>query len=1149
MKEINDIKDIVCKKYNKTLRIMKISTLLIFISTLNLLAVSGYSQEKKISLKFTNTYTIENVISEIEKTTDYVFIYNEDVVSTLKKEVKVDMTDRSLDEILNQVFKESDLSYSLASKQITIYKDKSKKEYAQKTSRAPLLIQQQTGKTVSGKVIDINGEAIIGANIIEIGTSNGIVTDMDGEFSLNISNNAVLRISYIGYLEQEIKTEGKNTINVILQEDAKTLDELVVVGYGTMKKSDLTGAVGQVSTDELTQLSTSNVGDAIAGRVAGVDVISNSGAPGAGTKIRIRGYGTINSSDPLYVVDGFPTSDIDHLSPQDIESLEILKDASATAIYGSRGANGVILIKTKGGRYNTKTTINATVYGSMSKMTKDVNLLNAWEFATLKKELAVNSGVTLSARDQTMFDYVIDNKYEGTNWSDEVSRTGYMQNYNLDISGGTDRQTYSVGATYSKQQGALKYNDMDIMTGRINNTYKLPLGLTLGVNVIYTHRVTKGGNGNGNYFGSVWPSVMRADPIIPAWDEYTDNWGEILFSDTAYHPLRSSYLSSDKWSDSSSDMFVGNFSLQIDDIANVKGLAFRTQYGARTNYSSSKSYTPVWYVSGDQNNSNSSLSVGRNIFNSWLWNGYLMYNKVFGQHSVNSTLGSELQDFRSSTLSGSASDVPENPNLWYIDNSLTASSKSASNSMSFISRMASFFGRVNYSYASKYLLTVTGRYDGTSKFTDAQKWGFFPSFSLGWNAHEETFIKDKTPFDQLKVRAGWGQVGNENSAPGFGYVALMNSAYRAVIGDIIQQGQVQRTFSNSQLTWEAAEQVNFGLDFGLLNMRLNGTIDYFVRTTKDMILRTPIPLYVGMGRANTNAGSMRNNGLELTLRWNDRVGKDFSYSIAGNASLIKNKVLSLGSPDPVYGGGIGRTQENFTITEVGREMAYFYGYKTDGLFQNWDEINNYKTPDGELIQPKAAPGDVKFLKTTDDGLPLNTDDRTYLGSGMPDATFGLNLSANYKGFDLAMFLQSSVGNELANALVMDMYSSEFGQWNMSKEMMNRWHGEGSTNIYPRLISSDPNQNARFSDRYIEKGSYLRMKNLQIGYTLPASFTQNFKVSRLRIYGSIDNVFVLTKYSGFDPELGDYIGNPLNNGIDLASYPRPRTFVLGFNISL
>ena len=400
--------------------------------------------------------------------------------------------------------------------------------------------------TISGTVTDSNKEAVIGANVLLKGTSTGTITDVEGKYQLTVPENGTLVFSSVGYTSQEIAVNKRRIINVTLSDDIMLIDEVVVVGYGTVRKSDLTGSVGKVTTSELNQLSTTDIGQAIAGRVAGVDVTSNSGAPGAGTKIRVRGYGTINSSDPLYVVDGFPVSDIDYLSPQDIESLEILKDASATAIYGSRGANGVVLIKTKGGQYNSKTSINATAYISMAKTTKHMDLLNAWEFATLKKELAANSNTPLSARDEAMYNYVIDNKYEGTNWEDEVSRTGYSQNYNLDINGGTDRQTFSIGATYAKQEGVLKYNSMDILTGRINNTYKLPLDLTLGINAVYSHRSSKGGNGDGNYFGSIWPAVMRADPMIPAWDEYNDNWGEILFSDPSYHPARSIYLGSDK---------------------------------------------------------------------------------------------------------------------------------------------------------------------------------------------------------------------------------------------------------------------------------------------------------------------------------------------------------------------------------------------------------------------------------------------------------------------------------------------------------------------------------------------------------------------------------------------------------------------------
>ncbi|MDR3340387.1 MAG: TonB-dependent receptor [Candidatus Symbiothrix sp.] len=1006
------------------------------------------------------------------------------------------------------------------------------------------VLQAQTG-SISGTVIDDVGDPLMGVTVLVKGTNNAVLTNRDGNYTIQAEKNATLVFSYVGMKPHEEVVNGRGRIDVELQ-SGMNIDEVVVVGYGTMKKSDLTGAVAKVSAEDLKQLSTIDVGQALAGRVAGVDVISNSGEPGSGTKIRIRGYGSMNTSDPLYVVDGFPVSDVDYLSPQDIESLEILKDASATAIYGSRGANGVVLIKTRGGRYNSHTRVEANVYGSMSMMARNIELLNAWEYATLKKELYNNSGMPISAQNAAMFDFVINNKYKGTNWVDEVSRPGVAQNYNVDVSGGSDRHTFSVGATYSATQGVLKYNELDAITARINNTYKISSDISLGINIIYTNRKTQGGNGNGNYYGSIWPAVMRADPISLAWDEYAGAWGEVLFADPSYQPARQVYEGAN-YGSSSSNMFIGNTFLQFDNIAKIKGLSLRAQYGIRTNFGESLAYSPVYYVSADQNRSNSSLMVGRNEFKSWLANAYLMYNKDFDKHSLGLTLGAEAQDFRFTTLTGSAQDIPEAENMWYLDQTGTPSSRSATHSSPYWNRMASFFFRGNYTYDRRYLLTATIRSDGSSKFLN--HWGYFPSFSLGWNLHQEAFMQTEgNPFQMMKFRAGYGLVGNESSAGASDYVALMSSGYNAVIGDALQTGYIQLEYANANLQWEASEQFNFGLDFMLLKSKLSGTIDYFIRNTRDMILKTPVPMYAGLSRPSTNSGEMRNNGLELTLRWSDKKD-DFTYSIGANASFIKNKVLALGSPDPVYGTNMDKLQQPFTRTEVGMEMAYFYGYKTDGLFQTIDEINNYKTPDGRLIQPNAQPGDVKFLKIANDGEPLNIEDRTYLGSGMADVTFGMNASVAWKGIDLSLFLQSSVGNEIANAAVMDLYSTNFGQWNMSKEMMNRWTGPGSTNQYPRLSANDFNQNSQFSDRYIEDGSYLRIKNLQLGYTLPQGVTKSLKIQRLRIYVSADNLHVFTKYSGFDPEMGDYLRQPLNNGIDLASYPRPRTFVLGLNITL
>ncbi|MDR1356082.1 MAG: TonB-dependent receptor [Tannerellaceae bacterium] len=1082
--------------------------------------------------------SIEEVLNEIESQSEYRFLYNKQLVN-LNRRVDISVKSDRITDVLNSLFDANDIKYVISDRQIVLSR-----------SERAVALQQQV-RTVSGTVTDESGEPVIGANVVQKGTTNGIITDLDGRFSLSIPGSAVLVISYVGYLTQEIQTSGKTSFDIRLVEDSRSLDEVVVVGYGTVRKSDLTGAVAKVSTEDLLQLSTTDIGQALAGRVAGVDVISNSGEPGAGVKIRIRGYGTINNSDPLYVVDGFPTNDLSTVTPQDIESMEILKDASATAIYGSRGANGVVLIQTKKGRYDKKPTFSVNVYGSMSDVIRSIDLLNAWEFATIQQEALTNGGQTISPTTAAQFKYVIDNKLKGTNWEDEVTRTGLTQNYNVSVNGGGDRSAYDIGVTYAGEQGIVKYNERNSLSIRANNTYKLSKNVELGANLTYS-RQSRIGATSGNYYGGLWPSVLGAEPLVAAWDSYTDNWGEVLYSEVYNHPARTVYFASSDFQDNISHYFMANTFLQINDIG-LKGLSFRTQYGTQAFSASSQTYSPVYYVSSNQQTERSSLMEYRNNFSSWLWNAYFMYNKTSGAHNVGATLGTEIQKTSTKSLNASAQDIPEERNMWYLSQTADRSTYSASSDGS-MNSLASFFFRTIYSYADKYLFTGTIRSDGSSKFAEGHKWGYFPSFSLGWNVHEEAFLKESSVgnlFTQLKVRTGWGQVGNEQSAGSNDYIALMTNGYTAAIGNALRDGAIQEMYANTQLSWEAAEQLNLGVDFGIWDMKLSGTIDYFVRTTRDMILATPIPQYAGMTRARTNAGEMRNNGLELSLRWQDRKDK-FSYAISGNVSFVKNEILSLGSDDPVYGGDIGRLQAPFTRTEVGREMAYFYGYKTDGLFQTWDEVNahTYTGADGQqhLIQPNAAPGDVKFLKLSDDGLPLNVDDRTYLGSAMPDMTWGLNLSLGYRNFDLMVFLQGALGYEIANAKVMDLYSSSMVQWNMSKDMMNRWTGSGSTNKYPRVISTDPNENSRFSDRYIEDGTYVRIKNVQLGYSLPNSLISKAKLTRLRFYASVDNLWVFTAYSGFDPEMGDYLANPLNNGIDMVSYPRPRVVTLGLNLT-
>ncbi len=1016
-------------------------------------------------------------------------------------------------------------------------------------------------RRVTGTVLDPDRAPVIGAYVSEVNNGqNGAVTDVQGRFSINVTGDAMLAVSYVGYTTMEIPTAGRTDVEIVLEQNIESMDEVVVVGYGTLRRSDLTGAVASVSQKDLLQLSTTDIGQALAGRVAGVDIVSNSGQPGGGTKIRIRGYGSLNDSNPLYVVDGIMVSDIDHIAPQDIESLEILKDASSTAIYGSRGSNGVILVQTKRGAYDSAPRISVNVYGSMNQIARKTELLNAWEFATLRREALANANLTESETMKAQFDYVINNKLHGTDWQDELTRIGWSQNYNIGVTGGGNRTNYSLGVTYSDQDGLLKYNDMKSIVIRANNTYKMNDHIELNTGIVIRNSKNNGGyggTGNNNYYGG-WSGLQMMDPLAPAWDSYTNNWGEDVYTDSL-QPAQDAFLGSSKYRWNNNNRYQFNVGLNITDIG-IRGLSFRTDYSVQSSNSQSKNFSPVYFIASNRMRDRSSLAVTSNASNSWQWTGFFSYINTFGKSNINATLGAEARGFRSDNLSGNASAIPEAENMWFLNQTTDPTSYTASNSTR-RNAYASALARVNYSYDNKYVITATVRADGSFKFLGKYRWGYFPSFAAAWNIDNESFMQGQNLFSALKFRVGWGLVGNEASAGDFDYVALMTAAgqYNSSFGasgsstGVLQKGVSQQAFANELLHWEASNQITTAIEFGMWNQKLTGTVEFFIRRATDMLLSTPIPQYAGMWRPTTNSGEMKNTGVELTLRWQERRG-NFSYSISGNASFIKNKVTSLGNnTDPVYGDKVGRIQEQFTRTEVGKEMAFFYGLKTDGLFQTQAEIDAYGWTDDsgtfQKYQPQAAPGDVKFLKATPGAAGIiGTEDRVYLGSYQPDVTFGLNSNFQYKNVDLTLFLQGAVGGEIANARLQDLYSSNMTQWNMSKDMMKRWTGEGSTNEYPRMVSSDPNNNVRFSDRYIENGSYLRIKNIQVGYTFSRALTAKIGVERLRLYASVDNLHVFTKYRGSDPELGDYLNNPLQMGIDMASYPRSRVYTVGLNLN-
>lgn len=996
----------------------------------------------------------------------------------------------------------------------------------------PSALYAQSNQIIGTVTDAADGSPLIGVSVVTQ-NNEGTITDFDGKYVISAKPGDILTFSFIGMKAQTVKVESQTVINIALQEDNQLLDEIVIVGYGTMKKSDLTGSLSSLKSDELTQLSAIDVTQSIQGRAPGVSVMSNSGEPGAGTKIRIRGTGSVNNSDPLYVVDGFPVSDISHIAPHDVESMEILKDASAVAIYGSRGANGVILVKTKGGAFNKKTQINVNIFGGITDVAKKIDMLNAAEYAILKHEAYKNAGIVPSLSTQSILDYAIANNSQGTNWQDEIMRRGSTQNYNINISGGSERNKYDFGGTYSTEKGVVKNTYLDKFVFHLNNEYKLFSNVSVGINASYT-TYEKSGNDGDFYSGSI-TQALKADPISAAWDSHTNQFGEIYFS-YGRNPAQSAY--ENKFRKADENRFIANAYIQINDIG-LKGLSFRAQFGKQFAYAKSRNYYPQYYITADQQRNKSSLTENRSENTYWNTNQYFSYVNVFGKHSINATLGVEAQKSKSNNLFVKVYDVPEDANLRYPNMSSNKENLEVSGGAGHNALLSGFF-RLNYSYASRYLFTGTFRADGTSKFK--KKWGYFPSFSFGWNIMEEGFaknIKEYSPIDQLKLRVGWGHVGNQASAGDFDYLALMTNGYTAVFGGTQVDGAIQQKLANEELSWETSEQYNIGLDYALFNGALSGNMDYFIRNTNDMILDTPIPIYAGMWRPKTNAGSVRNSGFEFSLNYEKTVGKDFTFNLGGNISFIKNEVTSLGGGEPLYG--------QFSKTEEGREIGYFYGLQSLGIFKTEDQLNTYLNEEGRPIQPNASLGDVQFKDVNGDGI-IDDNDRIYLGSAMPDFTYGLTLAASYKGLDLNMFFQGSQGNKIANYMYSVLYSTSMREWSNSKDMMNRWSPENPNSNLPRVHDGDPNRNDRFSSRYVEDGSYFRLKTLQLGYTLPASISKKVLLSRARIYVSADNLFTVTKYSGYNPEISELWGSPLNAGVDMATYPTPRIFTIGCNLN-
>ncbi|MBN1415856.1 MAG: TonB-dependent receptor [Bacteroidales bacterium] len=1021
--------------------------------------------------------------------------------------------------------------------------------------------------TIQGTAKDENNEPLPGVTVLEKGTNNGTTTDVFGKYSISVAENAVLMFSYVGYLTDEVAVKGTEDINVSMVPDIVAIGDVVVIGYGTMKKSDLTGAVASVKPDELTRLSTTNVQQSIQGRVAGVMVTSNSGAPGDDVTVRIRGISTVNNSNPLYVVDGFPMSGISYLNPSDVESMEVLKDASATAIYGNRGANGVVLITTKKGK-EQKSVITFNAYYGLQRANKTIPLLNAMEYAESKYEAYDNNAEIKnrprlaltgsgSALDDTL-QWVLNNHYVGTDWQKEVLRTGQLQNYELSVTGGKEKYSYNVSGSYNRDDG--------IVINSWQKRYILRYGGQAEVNrfVRFEHSLAYRNVERINYdrdlYGQgVLPNALVGDPISPVYLPDTNWYAPVDISQTWNPVAAADRAKNNKFR---SDEIVGNLGL---DITIIKGLVFSSKVGADLVWNRNKRYIPVYRIGAKDLATQSSLDEIYQRTFAWNNSNYINFNRDFGKHSLNVMVGQEWSAFENSRLRYVVYDVPDNPSLYYPQFSPNTTDPQFNGDFSNTNRPAyetslfSYFGRINYSFGSRYLVTLNARRDGSSKIAKENRWGTFPSFSLGWNIKNESFLKNVNAVSALKLRFGWGKTGNEGSLddPYALFAVVTPNLDMVGPGDQALSGAIQTVNPNTNLKWEEVRQYNWAIDFGFFGGKLNGTIDVFLKKTSDMIIVLDPPYFAGSLASAGNYGMMENSGVEISLNYRN-FDREFKYEIGGNFTWLKHPMITQWA-DPTLKGSVTKIQ-NVTRTIEGDEMAHFYGYETDGLLTQDDIDNTYgiDEEDGDTIFTYRSssfwPGQIKLVDRNGDHV-INALDKTNIGSANPDFYYGLNINLMYMGIDLVMFFQGVYGNELINAINAWSKFPDEGDNNLNREVLDAWTAENQNTSVPRLVQGNPIMQSYFNDYLVEDASYFRLKNIQLGYTLPQKITKFIGMSNLRFYISAENVFTITKYSGFDPEVGNIQydnalqkNNPLAQGIDGANYPIAKKFLFGINVS-